>query len=238
MKPLISLLLVLVTLSAIAAAQEAPLDASKPVFRTLGLGFSTSDLFYAVDDKDVPLPITEDSRSPFLRIPATGQLSFHRLEKLADGTTKRLPLGSVDLSRGGKMPLVLFSMTANNTPKIEVLDDSLSAFPGGSYRVINRLNEELGALFGKSPVTIPANSDRVIDGNPVRKGNTLFAQLYLISRNPRKLVFSNNWAFNSLSRTLVVVVPPVPPSDLPLVRRIVEAVDMLTPPEPSANPAP
>lgn len=216
-------------------AQEKTARTDSPSFRTLGLGFSGEDLFYLKDNKDVPLSVTEDTRSPLFSQPGGTVLDLYRLEKNAESEVKRVPVVSVDLSKGGSLPLLLFS-PGEKAPVVEVLDDSLRVFPAGSYRVLNRLEEEVGALFGKSPTTVPGRSDRVIDGGKERNENTLFVQLYLLARKPQKLVFSNNWAFNASLRTLVVVMPPLPPSDLPVVRRIAEPVEMLS--SPSSEPTP
>lgn len=81
-------------------------------------------------------------------------------------------------------------------------------------------------MLGGSPTKVPANSSKVIDASRTHKGTTLFVQLYLVSRSPRTLVFSNNWAYSPLLRTIIVVIPPVPPSELPTVRRIVESVEL------------
>ncbi len=206
-----------------AAHAQEPAAGKQPLaFRTLGLGYAGEDLFYSNGNKDVPLPVTEDSRSPFLPRPAGASLAFYRMEKLPDGTAKRIPAGTAEISSGGRLPLLIFSPGG----KVEVLDDSLEVFPGGSYRVLNRLNEDLGALLGTSPTKVPANSDKVIDATQQKKGTTLFVQLYLLARSPQTLVFSNNWAFSPILRTMVIVVPPVPPSELPTVRRIVESIEL------------
>ncbi len=216
-------------------AQEKPPAKETPSFRTLGLGYSAQDLFYLKENKDVPLSITEDSRSQFFVQPGGTTLSLYRLTKNTDGEVKRQPVVSVELTKGGRLPLLLFS-PGKTAPVVEVLDDSLATFPAGSYRVLNRLGEEIRTLFGKSPATVPGRSDRVIDGEKDRNGNTLFVQIHLAGKNPPKLVFSNNWAFGAGLRTMVVVMPPVAPSNLPAVRRIAEPVEMITPL--SSQPAP
>lgn len=224
--------LIICLVTGFAAHGEEPAEGKQPPgFRTLGLGYSSGDLFYSHANQDVPLPVTEDSRSPFLPRPAGSSLAFYRMEKLPDGTSKRVPAGTAEISSGGRLPLLIFSPSG----KVEVLDDSLEVFPGGSYRVLNRLGEDLGALLGTSPTRVPAYSGKVIDGTGQKKGNTLFVQMYLLARSPQTLVFSNNWAFSPLLRTMVIVVPPVPPSELPTVRRIVESIELPNLPA-SANP--
>ncbi len=220
-----------VSMQAHAQVPEQSEGKQKPMFRTLGLGFSSGDLFYSRENQDVALPVTEDSRSPFLLQPVGSSLPFYRMEKLADGTVKRVPAGTAEIAPGGHLPLLVFFPSG----KVEVLDDSLDKFPGGSYRVLNGLNEDLGALLGKSPTSVPANSNKVIDATKEKNGTTLFVQMYLLERSPRTLVFSNNWAFSPLLRTMVIVVPPVPPSELPTVRRIVESIELPGLPA-SANP--
>lgn len=227
---LIALLLLLPGLPA-ESQGPPPAETKGPAFRTLGLGYSSGDLFYSREGRDIALPVTEDSRSPFLPLPPGASLPFYRIEKLPDGEVRRVPAGAAQLDRGGRLPLLVFSPGG----KVDVLDDSLDVFPGGSYRVVNRLSEDLGALLGGSPTKVPAGTNTVIDAAKGQKGTTLFVQLYLLARSPQALVFSNNWAFSPLLRTLVIVVPPVPPSDLPGVRRIVESTE-LPGLAPSSNP--
>lgn len=206
-------------------------------FRVLGLDVAAADLNYSLKDKDVPVSIVSDSRSDFYTVPQSNPVVFYRVEKLADGSLKRLPVAQADLTAGGSLPLLIFS-TDPATPeklRVDVIKDDLKTFPAGTFRILNRDQFQLGALFANQPTIIPASGDLVIEPKSETGRTTIIFQLYRLQKNDRHLLYSNNWALVSGLRTLVVVTPAIPPQTQANVRRIGESV---SPPSEALQPAP
>ena len=86
-------------------------------------------------------------------------------------------------------------------------------------------------MVKKQKSAIPARGTAVV--NARGSGTTVFVQLFMDAAPRPKLIFSNNWAFTEAVRTLVVVVPPAPPSKTPVVRRIPEPITAAQPPAPA-----
>lgn len=233
--PCVLLILALLAVDVCAQAPAPPPKQATPVFRTLGLGTSFTDLFYMQEKKDVPVRVTEDARSEFYVLPSTSPVEFYRIEKGPDDSLKRIPVAKAVVPAPGKLPLFVFSAGPSGQIVIETLDDSLGAFPGGSYRILNRLDQALEAVVKKQKSAIPARGAAVIDARG--SGTTVFVQLFTDAAPRPKLIFSNNWAFAEAVRTLVVVVPPTPPSKTPVVRRIPEPISSAQPPAPAPAPA-
>lgn len=229
-----TLLSALVLISAHFLCAQTPSPTPKELrFRTLGMDVNISDLNYMLKDKDVPIGVFSDSRSVFYTRPAANPLVFYRVEKLPDGTLKRVPVAQADLTDGGLMPLLVFSkdpQAAADTFRVEVLKDDLKSFPAGSFRIINRERDQLGAYFANKPTMIAPLSEQVIEVAPAEGKTTVFFQLFRMGSGGRQLVSSNNWALIPDLRTLVVVAAALPPATQPSVRRITESVGLLEEP--------
>ncbi len=220
----------LMLVSAVSLQAQAPSPApAEARFRVLGLDVAGSDLNYLLKDKDVPVSIVSDSRSDFYTAPQANPVVFYRVEKLPDGSLKRLPVAQADLSAGGSLPLLIFSAdpAAQDKLRVDVLTDDLKTFPSGTFRILNRDQFELGALFSNQPTVIPAFEERVIEPKPDAGRTTIFFQLYRLEKGSRHLLYSNNWALVPGLRTLVVVTTAIPPQAQPNVRRISESAIQL-----------
>lgn len=219
------------------AAGPAAAGASKPgMFRTLGLGVSGEALFYSLDGQDVPVTVTADARSGFFLCPPVESVEFYKKVARADGTEQRVPVARAVLAPGGSLPLLVFLPARKGEMElaVEVLDDSLSEFPAGSFRVLNRTEANMGIIIGPAKSEIPALMSKVLSGPG--GGSTVFFQGYLLSPAGGRLIFSNNWAFNERLRTLVVIAPSASPTEPPSFRRIVEPAEVVNNARPASTP--
>ena len=235
MKLHIGITIILALLATTLCAQTAAPTSKQtgPLFRTMGLGVNPEGLYYLNDKKDVPVSVTQNARSDFYPLPSSNPLEFYRKEKAPDGTEVRIPVARATVPEGAKILLFIFSEGPSKTTVVETLDDSLVAFPGGTYRVLNRLNQPLDAVIKGQKSPIPAHGAALID---VRgPGTTRFVQISFAGTTPPRTILSNNWSYNADLRTLVIAAPSVPPSDTPLVARISEPVYLA---QPQASPAP
>lgn len=235
MKLHISITSILVLLTTTLCAQTTAPAAKQtgPLFRTMGLGVNPEGLYYMNDKKDVPIAVTQNARSDFYPLPSSNPLEFYRLEKAADGSVARIPVTRAAVPEGAKLLLFIFSEGPSKNIAVETLDDSLAAFPGGTYRVLNRLNQPLDAVIKGQKSPIPAHGTALID---VRgPGTTRFVQISFAGTTPPRTILSNNWSYSADLRTLVIAAPSVPPSETPLVARISEPVYLA---QPQASPTP
>lgn len=216
-------LILFVLIAASAQAQSAAM-----AFRSLGLGVNLPDLFYLHNNKDVPLPILEDTRSPFFPLAASREMEFYRIEKLQDGTLLRIPVAKAALPLGARVLLFVFSSGPSKNIVVEAMDESLAAFPGGSYRFLNRTEQRLEARVREQKMVIPEGGTSLLSSGGT--GTTAFVQLLESGPQRPRILLSNNWAFSAETRTLVVVTPPIPPSSIPIVRRIGEPIAFLQAP--------
>lgn len=231
MRALLLILLAVILPDAVAQSSAQP---PPPRFRTLGLGVDCSDLFYNLKDKDVPISVVEDTRSDFYELPAGDKVTFYKVTQGADTSVVRTPVADAVLTGGGRLPLLIFSASTGGSGsyKVEVLPDDLSSFPAGTYRVLNRTGIPLGCLLAGSPTVVPPDGSALLEKKPAEGMRTLFFQVYPVGGKSSQPLYSNNWAWNAALRTLVVAAPPVPPSTFPVIRRIVDSVEMLTAPAP------
>lgn len=217
-------------------AQDSTGDPQRtPVFRLLGLGIQSSELFYSMDGADIPVVIAEDYRSPFYQRPGGGALRFYTMEKTASGDLLRHQALTVALPENMRFPLILISQSGNSLAA-RVLDDGEKAFPGGSYRVLNELDYDVGVVLGQSRQLIRKRSEVVLEDRGGDK-RTRQVQVYRDKGKEAVLLFSNNWAFNKALRTLVLINPGSGISEFPFVRRIVEPVNILDNPTPMTPPS-
>ncbi len=216
-----------------AQAPAQAIKQSDAVFRTLGLGVNITDIFYKQGKKDVPIQVTQDARSEFYPLPSEPIVEFYRMEKVDDGSERRIPVARAALPSGAKLLLLVFSTGPSKAPVVETLDDSLTAFPGGSYRVLNRLDQPLEAIIKEQKKAIPERGMALVDARG--PGSTRFVQIFVSSKPKPRLILSNNWAFSDSVRTLVVVAPSENPIGTPLVARITEPVYLAEPQAPAST---
>jgi hypothetical protein len=231
-------LLAVVALAVALETGDAATDGDSPaLFRTLGLNYSSNDFFYVKDGEEIAVTITQDARSGFFLRPKGDDLELFQNTTLPDGSRKKTPVLRVSLKPGGELPLLIFSppIEGRQAPAIEVLDDSIEEFPAGSYRVLNRLKAGVGIIAGQERGEVDANGQKVFSPRIAAPARTILFQAFVNTPQGPQMIFSNNWAFSELLRTLVIVAaPPDSHQELPVFRRIVEPADVLL----SARPAP
>lgn len=233
MKLLRCILIFLALHATVLRAQEAVPQRITTVFRTLGLGVNLTGIYYLYNNKDVPVSVLEDTRSEFYPLTPALAVQFYRLEKSQDGTLLRLPVAKATLPGNAKVMLLVFGQGPAKSMVVETMDESLAAFPGGSYRFVNRTDQRLEALVKEQKATVPEAGTVLVNARGA--GPTVFVQLFTQGTARPQLFLSNNWAFNAAIRTLVVVEPPVAPSKTPMVRRIIEPITVLQPPPPTPS---
>ncbi len=229
-------LLCLLSLPLMAAASQG---ADKPRFRTLGLGGALEGLYYTLDGKDVPVSVTEDARSGFFSLPAGNAVEFYRMAAGPDGKPSRQSVISVKLpGSASSLVLIVFSVEPGGKISAFSLPEDIQSFPGGAYLFMNRSGQPLTCVVAGTVNHVPDMSEAVLKNGIKPDARTAFVQILMTRQLRDAIAYSGNWAWNSSTRTLIVTTPPLPPSDTPSVRRIVENLDAIEaqPQPPAANP--
>ena len=211
-----------------------PLRSQSPVpiqskFRTIGLDVNRMDLFYSLKNSDVPVSVTSDTRSDFYEIPAANPVIFYKIQKSTNNDIVRIPVAQVDLSPGGALPMVAFSKDSMHADalKLRVLRDDLSAFPIGSFKILNGGLTPMEAVFSGKATALPPASEVIVTPKPEAGKPTLYFQLNRMGTNGVQTIYANNWVYSPSVRTMVVISPASSSGSFPTVRRLGEIGDIL-----------
>ncbi len=198
--------------STLAPAQPGQDDTLSIQFDCLAWGdANTQGIKYIQDGQAVPLRISRAFRTGPYRYTGPSPIVFFREARNEDGTLKRVPVATVEVSPSQKQVLMLFthSSQGQGNPddpeplQVMALGDGLEEFPPGSYRVFNLSEHTIGCVLAdetfmvepKQFTTItPAVHDNLdvrihfsskVDGQWVPSINTR----WLYRQNARRLVF-------------------------------------------------
>lgn len=209
-------------------------------FRIFPIGLNLSDINYLQGEKDIPVSIIADTPSPFYKLPTNGVIDFYRIQSGPDGKPQRIPVAQGNVALAGPLPLLIFSKTGADDQKlrVEAVKDDLQSFPLGTFLAINRCSNLLVINMNSKEVTLAPNSVTVLTPPPLEPGRrTVMFQIYGLDGSTKNLLYSNNWAFSTAARTMLVINPAVPPATQPSVSRVGEGIDALMeiPESPSAR---
>lgn len=234
----ISFLIVGCVSPAVLRAQDAPSATVNVRFRTFGWDGASSDLNYW-QSKDVNVATFQDTRSIFYKYTGPAQMILYRVLTGTDGRIVRVPVVTANLQDAGPWPLlILFTGTgAPPTYTVQVLPDDLKSFPPGSYKFANYTNGPISGALGTQSFQLQPGGIQLLRGRPVPPLTTMFAAVYVGAGGDRTPVYTNNWAFEPLMRTLVFVKQSSDSSSGIVARRIIEST-VFPPEHPSASNAP
>ena len=159
--PLIPFLLILIFLDLLSLspvwAQTAQPKAPEYTFRTLGLDCAPEGLHYLSGSNSINLTVLSGMRSEPQSYMGASPIVFFKTIPGNDGHMTNIPVVSVDFSGAGTFPLLLFTKGATEaaSPKVRVLPEDATAFPGGTFRVLNNTVSPLSVSFGSSKMVVP-----------------------------------------------------------------------------------
>ena len=199
-------------------------------FRTIGLGVERGDLYYTLKDSDIPVAISDGTRSVFYQCPEYKELVFYSIKTTPDLKKERLPVAKVDLTTGGSLPLIVFSPSLDKTspPQIRILKDDLTSFPLGAFELFNLTSSPWEAVFDRKVSTlVPPYGQAMTMPQQDPSKTTLYFQPKKLAANGHQTVFCNNWVFPKNFRTLLLVQPSLGDASAPRVTRLQETADIL-----------
>lgn len=139
---------------------NAQTPSTKPpayTFRTLGVDCAPEGLHYLSGSNNITLSISRGMRSMPQAYDGASPITFFRTITGNDGHMTNIPVVSVDISRSGSFPLLLFLKGATDSapPRVTVLPEDSSSFPGGTFRFFNNSANPLMVNFGASKLIVP-----------------------------------------------------------------------------------
>ncbi len=190
------------------SAQDPP-EEHRVRFRTLGWQVAADDLLYELKHHDSSISVTEAARSIFFEAPKGKQIVFYRLVPGPDDKEVREIAATVDISKAGPMPLLLFMAdpAAPNHYLVTASADDPKAFPFPSARFINLTAEDLKVTYGDDKFVLQHKGIVLKDSHLNPKGGPQ-GLLTTISRDTPQgpqLLYRNNWVVRPNYRTLVFI---------------------------------
>ena len=166
---------------------------------------SVSVHFRAIAPELAPLTpsVSKNGKEIFIEIPE-GILSSVQEYRGPAKTVFRDVAGQrlfpVSFPKSSKLLLVILYLDAEGQPASMVVDDDIDAAPAGSLSLINISNETLRAETGEEAATLEPGERKIIEATGKR---TVFVRIMQPSTG--RILFSNNWAVASDSRTLAIL---------------------------------
>lgn len=200
-----------------APAPAAPVPKQTPpaaYLRTLGMDCAPEGLLHQVGSNAVPLSVPLGIRSDYQGYGGENPLILFRQVNGTDGKISNQPVLSVDLSRGGKLPLIVFHKGAGPTspPVVTIYPEDPSAFPGDTFRFMNEGKSPLAVRSGGTNLLVPPMDFRDLHG----KAGVSVVEIFSISGTNSKILFNSNVGMRAGRRVLMIAGPP-PVSGAPVI---------------------
>lgn len=117
----------------------------------------------------------------------------------------RLVFGRVTLPEGVTSCLFVFEPPVGERPaRVHCIDDSLPAFPAGSFKILNLSGVELRLELEGESFEMPLDEPLLIDEVPVGKRNAAAAKVYKREGEDWKMVSSGSWTHPGKKRVFYV----------------------------------
>lgn len=221
----------LITADLAAGAGEPSQDEPGIAFSCLYWeGKPEEELLYQHGKSMVPLEFTGASRSRVFELPGKASFELFRHDtEVAEGKPSFKHLASAAVPRGTKKVLFLiipFEGAAGMNYRIVAIDDSLKAFPRGSFHFTNFTSDPLVAKFDGQTKDIPSGKAVVMSPKPRPDGG--FVPFEINNRRGESL-YGTRLFGQPHGRELVFITPPLKKGGSPRVKFVSQ---LLPPPQP------
>lgn len=188
-------------------------------------------LLHQVGSNAVPLLVPLGIRSDYQGYGGENPLILFRQVNGTDGKISNQPVLSVDLSRGGKLPLIVFHKGAGPTspPVVTIYPEDPSAFPGDTFRFMNEGKSPLAVRSGGTNLLVPPMDYRDLHGKP----GVSVVEISSVSGTNAKVIFNSNVGLMAGRRILMIAATPQTPGAPIIVQRLNDAPE--TPAAPAAH---
>lgn len=217
--------------SAVGTAQEPSGKKRKPTFSVLYWeGRPSEELFYRKGESKIPLDFANAARSKEHELPAAPSFELFRfLPEAEEGQPPFEVVASAAIPTGARKVMFLvipFKREGALTYRIVAMDDSLNAFPRGSFRFANFTPEPLLVSFDGKGRKIP--SREIVVMSPKLRADGGFLP-FLIGNTKGETLFGTRLFGQPDGRELVFITPPLKKDGMPRVKFI----SQLVPPPPN-----
>ncbi|WFB36257.1 hypothetical protein P3T73_00580 [Kiritimatiellota bacterium B12222] len=166
---------------------------------------------YLQTDEDVfvPLSLRSNRRSTGYELYDSGVLRIYTDAVDAEGNAMKIPVLQTPISSDIREPLViLFSSMVEGKPtyRATVMEDAESAFPFGSYRVINLSGYPLAFDLDGNAHRLESRASTLVQPQAQEREN-IAVQFYVIEAGTPVLVRQTYWRHQPTQRMLIFVMP-------------------------------
>ena len=122
-------------------------------------------LYYDSAGESVPLRLSRAYVTSGYSYVGPSPLVFYRIERNEQGETFKIPVTSVEIQDGWEEVLLFFVRSGTGDDwsySVFAIDNSESAFPPGSYRLYNMLNEPVRGAIGEGTFQISAHDNILV----------------------------------------------------------------------------
>lgn len=189
------------------------------------------EIFYLDGKKYLPLEFSLGNRSQIYPLKQATDFQLYVKDSNAkDGSSYKL-VGKTPLVSGSQRMLLVICPAPNSGGlplRLYCVDDSLDAFPPGTFKFLNFSNGALQFKFGEQITKLPAGEISVVKSNVSEKGGFM---PFLIGDANGKIVFETRLFGQPTGREMVFIGNPAESGALPKVMFLTQII----PPEPQNN---
>lgn len=182
-------------------------------------GMPSEELFYKQGETFLPMEFTLSKRSKPHALKDGDVFSIHRKLKTTDGEAEQYQIvGQAPMITGtNRILFIIFEMKKESGLKLRIMaiDDSVQAFPVGTYRFVNFCNAPLVAKFDKATRKIPAGKITLMKPNVPTDGGYL---PFFLGNSKGKVIYENRFYVQPRGRKIVFIGLPRAEGQLPQVR--------------------
>lgn len=194
------------------ARGQVPAPTPPPMqFRTLGADCAPEGLNYQLGSNNVSIAVQEGARSAPYDYSGESPLVLFRLVPGSDGKPIHQNVASINLSQGGKYPLLVFFKGAKDpsVPLVSVLNEDARAFPADTWRVVNDSKSPLQVSFGGMTLDVPAFSSKDFKG----KSEIMSVGITSLEPSGPYLAMNSNVGLLPGKRIMFLVLPSTQPGE-------------------------
>lgn len=181
----------------------------------------TNGLYYQHQEESIQVSMDTAYRSELYDYSGPNPIVFFVDSNGANGQPERRPVARAQVPEGVERALFLFVERPNpgengEAFEVIVMDESLSAFPMGTYRVFNFSDYEIGGIIGENRFIIPGKNFKTISP---KVGDMVDVQIHFSQKVDDQWVpkVNTRWLYRENARNIVFVTDD-PNSRVPRLR--------------------
>jgi hypothetical protein len=188
-------------------------------------GTPPEELFYKDGKSFLPIKFYHSKRSERYKLKTEEIFTLYRkLPEVKEGEEPYAPVARAPVKKGATCVLFLVFKTETEPAfkaRIMSVDDSLAAFPSGTFRFVNFSNQPLIVKFDDTVKQLSPGKVELMKFRMPEDGGYL---PFLIGNADGKSIYENRLFAQPGGRKMVFIIPPALPDGLPQVRFLDEII--------------